>query len=137
MSYSAKSQVKSASKLRDRYIEREALAEIRDFLEGCLLDKPWDLSQEEAEDIHKNQYGDYDTLMSQLRAKGKSPGARYIAARINSGADPDLHQLTRDWFAHRNIKSELSEEELAEIGASVMKLRMLGIPRYGVLTQVC
>lgn len=128
MSRSAKSQFKSASKLRDRYIEWEALAEIRDFLEGCLLDKPWDLSQEEAEEIRENwQWQEHEILMSQLRAKGKSPGARYIAARINSGADPDLHQLTKDWFAHRKIKRELSEEELAEIGASVMNLRRLGI----------
>jgi len=129
MSRSARSQFKSASKLRDRAIEQEALSQIRDFLEGCLGSddsKPWELSQEEAEEIHENRQ-EFPILMEQLRAEGKSAGARYIAARINSGADPDLYQLTMDWFAHRNIKRELSKEELAEIGASAMDLRMLGI----------
>ena len=122
MSRSARSQFKSASKLRDRAIEQEALSQIRDFLEGCLGSddsKPWDLSQEEAKEIHENR--------QEFPIEGKSAGARYIAARINSGADPDLYQLTMDWFAHRNIKRELSKEELAEIGASAMDLRMLGI----------
>jgi len=130
MSRSAKSQFKSASKLRDRAIEQEALSQIRDFLEGCSRGdcKPWELSQEEAEEIQENRGPEeYEPLMKQLRAEGKSAGARYIAARINSGADPDLYQLTMDWFAHRRIKRELSKEELAEIGASAMDLRILGI----------
>jgi hypothetical protein len=110
--------------LLDRIAESEADWEIRDFLTGC----DWKLSQDEAEAIVEMRgQVDHDVLMSDLFRQGKSPGARYIAARILSGADLDLHRLTRDWFAHRNISQELSKEELQEIGARPMDLRMIDI----------
>lgn len=132
MSLSAKSANRTKSAIRDRSINREAMQEIRSYLEGCFADCPyWDLSQEEADKIQTQRvagllFGFEDFILS-LKQQGKSAGARYIAARIFSGAAPDLKQLTLDWFAHRSIKRELSEEELREIGATPMDLRIFGI----------
>jgi PcfJ-like protein len=117
------------SALLERIAESEANQEVRDFLDGCYDLQPfWELSQEEAAAIVqlRDQYS-HEELMEDLSCQGKSRGARYIAARILSGADPDLRQLTLDWFAHRNISRELSKGELQEIGARVADLRMLGI----------
>jgi hypothetical protein len=118
----------SKSALLDRIAESEADREVRDFLMGCYELQPWNLSQEEAEAIVEMRgQVDHDVLMADLTSDGKSRGARYIAARILSGADPDLHRLTRDWFDHRNISRELSKEELQEIGAGASDLRKIGI----------
>lgn len=108
---------------------REAGSQIRDYLEGLLDINYWELSQEEADAItsSQNPYISYDEFAAKLKKQGKSKGAIYIASRIRSGANPDLYELTNDWFAHRNIKKALSVEQLREIGASAGDLRRLGI----------
>jgi hypothetical protein len=128
MSLTATRYFSSKTALLDRVASSEADQEVQDFLEDCHELQPfWELSQEEAEAIVKLRGHDYHAVMADLVAEGKSRGARYIAARILTGADPDLHQLARDWFAHRNISRELSKEELQEIGASAGDLRRIGI----------
>jgi hypothetical protein len=70
-------------------------------------------------------------VIKDLKSKGKTSGARYIAARIISGQPFDnIVQLSKDWWSHRAIKDELSSEEMEEIDASPGKLRRLGI-RFG------
>lgn len=142
MSLSAKSATRTKAALRDRCINAEAIDEIRSYLEGRLDFSYWELSQDEANEIAQNRkdlrqsigWGSpqdyqnaFESLMDFLRRQGKSAGARYIAARIFAGAEPDLYQLTQDWFAHRNIRRALSEEEMREIGATTAGLRFLGI----------
>lgn len=143
MSLSAKSAIRSSKPnqyLRDRVSIAEAEQEIRDYLEGCIERSYWNLSQEEADELANNRlqfcglgdYGQYterahERAMEALKKRGKSAGARYIAARILRGAEPDLKQLTQDWFAHRNILKELNADELNEIGACSTYLRELGI----------
>lgn len=125
MSLTAVRNFSSRSALVAHYNEGEAEQEIKNYIEG-VYESYWELTQEEADSIAANR-GNHDDLMERLSAQGKSAGARYIAARINSGDEPDLKQLAKDWWSHRAIKRELSKEELIEIEASAMNLRMLGI----------
>ena len=135
MSLQAKAFVKNKSAIRDRIEAEEALNEIKAYLEGTLLmsDRPWELSYEEAvqiADSRDNSNGSFEQLISELKDLGKSAGARYIACRIWNGADPDcIEEIASEWYAHRNIRRELSKEEMKEIGASVSELRYLGIKR--------
>lgn len=128
---------------------QDLLLEVKEYLEECLLHTTSHLTQSEAESLvvtyqtsyweggysdGKNvflfggkKYTSTTEVIEVLKQSGKSRGAIYIASRILSGAEPDLKQLTQDWFAHRNIKATLSKEELDEIDASPSKLRYLGI----------
>lgn len=128
MSLSAKSLTLSKSAIRDRHIKAEAELEICNYLEGLLDINYWELSQEEADAIASSQtYQTHEEFVAKLKKQGKSRGAIYIASRVRSGANPDLYQLTHDWFAHRNIKAALPPDQLREIGASVGDLRRIGI----------
>lgn len=139
MSLSKKSLAKSNSNaaiLLERIYEKESAQEIENYYLGDFDNThSWELSQEDAEMLAENreyyQRFEHGVLMNWLRHDlRKSPGACYMAARIVSGAKPDLKELTQDWFAHRNIRRELSKDELKEISATVSDLRGIGI-KYG------
>jgi hypothetical protein len=118
----------SRSVLVSRYSIAEAEQDIRDFLDGCYsTSNLWELSQEEADRIFADRGKDYDEFIKSPVLKGKSVGAKYIASRINSGAEPDLAQLSKDWWSHRAIKRALTREECREIGASISDLRNIDI----------
>lgn len=128
MSLSAKSITVSRNARISRIEEAEAINEIQDFLNGCYELRPWELSQEEGNWVAENRHIGIEKLIATLKEQGKSAGARYIAARILSGESPEyMGQLAKDWWCHRAIKRELSEQELREIGARPMDLRMIGI----------
>lgn len=132
MSLSAKTATKTRVAILDRCIKLESQREIREYLEGYSELRYWDLTQDEADDFaEKREYYrnfDHSVFVTWLRSNlRKSAGAAYMAARIVSGAEADLRQLTQDWFIHRNIKRELSKDELSEIGVTPMDLRMIGI----------
>lgn len=91
------------------------------------------LTEEEAWEIYDQKFGYYRKakFIEGLRAKGKSAGARYIAARIYSGESPDnMAQLCKDWWSHRAIKNAITDSEFQEIGATAGDFRRLGI-RFG------
>lgn len=128
MSATASRNFSTRSAIAARYDAIDAEQEIKDFLDGCYEMRPWELTQDEVDRwFADGQTYNHDELMAWMSAQGKSAGARYIAARINSGAQPDLKQLAQDWWCHRAIKRELSIDELRGIGASPMDLRMLGV----------
>lgn len=133
MSLTAK-RYNNKSVLVSKVIMEYALEDIDWVAQGNLSWQPyWELTQEEADEIanHPERGWDsrYESLMKELRQKKKSPGAMFIAARINAGDEPNLHKLSRDWIATKNIRKELSEGELASIGATPAMLRRLGIWR--------
>lgn len=134
MSRTALRNCKNRSAIAARHDATEADQEIRDYLNGCYDLRPWEITEDDVERLfgrpNERVTYDHDALMKQLATEGKSAGARYIAARLNSGAGRDLAQLAKDYWCHRAIKRELSLDELREIGASVSDLRMLGI-RFG------
>lgn len=141
MSLSAKNATKSVAPIRDRILDNEADQEIREYLEGVFDSRYWELSQEEADELAEmprpQWRKEFSRIMASLKSQGKSAGARYIAGRILSGSDPDLRQLTQDWFATKNIRSAVSAEELREIDASPAKLRHIGIRHQREAKEFC
>ena len=143
----------AANKKRDFYSAQEADAEIRDYLEGCLegcleneidscLVPYWQLSQYEANLIACDRSAAFENgytlwypetlgdLIERLKRQGKSAAARYIAARIYSGSNPDLSFLAQDWVIRKSILSAVSREELASISVGILDLQHIGI-KYG------
>lgn len=119
---------------RDRRIESGAIAEIAEYFSGSEY-RFGDLTQEEAYNIASFSQGKaewqireiFPVFINKLKEEGKSPGARYIAARILSGAKPDLRQLTQEWFVHRNIKRALYPQQWERLGLTAGDLRRKGI----------
>ncbi|MGB9774555.1 MAG: hypothetical protein ACPL4I_11120, partial [Bacteroidota bacterium] len=129
MSLSAKRVRCTRAKRKDFQINLEADQEIR-FFEG--LGKP--LTQKEADAIaeyrdHRVKIGSYYGAANEISSwwRKLTPGARYIAAHILAGSEPDLSGLAQKWTARKSIRRELSAEELASIGASVSRLAEIGI----------
>jgi hypothetical protein len=98
--------------------------EINDFFLGSRH-----LSFEEAENIKERRYEiGLGELIEELKAKGKTAGARYIAARIWSGADPvNMDDMIKDWRVRKSIIRELSKDELEAIDATPRRLIDIGI----------
>ena len=141
MSY--KKSLRTRSARRNFIADLESATQIKEYFKGNSGTRPWDLSQEEANEIYnlsrRTPYDDrgkvYENLMTKYALK--SPGAKWMLRNIWDWRNldrweesPDLYTLTREWFAHRNIKKSLSKEEIGEIETSPTKLRELGI-RHG------
>ncbi|MEM9944688.1 MAG: hypothetical protein AAF810_01305 [Cyanobacteria bacterium P01_D01_bin.36] len=125
MSATAFRNFSTRSALTAHYDLADAQQDIQDFLNGCYELNYWELTQEEADEISQNPRQAHEKLMDRLSARGKSAGAKYIAARINSGAAPDIAQLAKDWWSHRAIKQGMRGFENPECTAA--DLRYLGI----------
>lgn len=140
----------AANKKRNFYVCQEANVEIRNYLEGCYesdesdfeLTPYWQLSQYEADLIAsdrstaiENGYTlwfpeELGDLIERLKRQGKSAAARYIAARIYSGSNPNLKSLTKDWVIRKSILASVAKEELTEVGVTIFNLQDIGI-RFG------
>lgn len=69
----------------------------------------------------------FQSLIKDLKTQGKSAGARYMAARVLSGADPDMAQLAKDWHAHKAIKRALKAYKPEYDDISVANIRQFGL----------